>query len=174
MQISEETRHLPIVFWYGWITRTVFWPITRSDRTETLNGQSISIIYNRATSLGVQNKDSVAVSQTEPGFSSDAAQAIISGPLMFIYRERYIGEYEVRECITHTWVCSRVNYLKLNVCLEQAVIFRNGCCGFVMASDVFVAATSESTESDTFVEEWESTQREVMTDSPGRVDFPSW
>ena len=46
--------------------------------------------------------------------------------------------------------------------------------GSFMARDVFVAATSESTESVTFVEEWESSQREVMTDSPGRVDFPSW
>ena len=46
--------------------------------------------------------------------------------------------------------------------------------GSFMASDVFVVATSESTESVTFVEEWESSQREVMTDSPGRVDFPSW
>ena len=43
-----------------------------------------------------------------------------------------------------------------------------------MARDEFVAATSESTESDTFVEEWESSQREVITDSPGRVDFPFW
>ena len=46
--------------------------------------------------------------------------------------------------------------------------------GSFMTRDVFVAATSESTESVTFVEEWESSQREVMTDSPGRVDFPSW
>ena len=46
--------------------------------------------------------------------------------------------------------------------------------GSFMASDVFVAATSGSTESDTFVEEWESSQRKVMTDSPRRVDFPSW
>ena len=46
--------------------------------------------------------------------------------------------------------------------------------GSFMASDVFVVATSESTESVTFVEEWVSSQREVMTDSPGRVDFPSW
>ena len=43
-----------------------------------------------------------------------------------------------------------------------------------MARDVFVAATSKSTESVTFVEQWESSQREVMTDSPGRVEFPSW
>ena len=46
-------------------------------------------------------------------------------------------------------------------------------CSF-MTRDVFVAATSESTESATFVEEWESSQREIMTDSPGRADFPSW
>ena len=49
----------------GCIIMTVLWPITRSDRTETLNGQSTSIIYNRATSLGVQNKEFVAVSQTD-------------------------------------------------------------------------------------------------------------
>ena len=54
----------------GCIIMTVLWPITRSDRTETLIGQSTS------TSLGVQNKDTVAVSQTDyTGFSSDAAQA---------------------------------------------------------------------------------------------------
>ena len=42
-----------------------------------------------------------------------------------------------------------------------------------MARDVFVVSTSESTESVTFVEQWESSQREVMNDSPGRVYFPS-
>ena len=35
--------------------------------------------------------------------------------------------------------------------------------GSFMARGVFVAATSESKESVTFVEEWESYQREVMT-----------
>ena len=39
--------------------------------------------------------------------------------------------------------------------------------GSFMTHDMFVAATSESTESVTFVE---SSQREVVTDSPGRVD----
>ena len=46
--------------------------------------------------------------------------------------------------------------------------------GSFMRRDLFVATTSESTESLTFVEEWESSQRKVMTDSPRRVDFPSW
>ena len=44
--------------------------------------------------------------------------------------------------------------------------------------DVFVAApsvlTSESTEPVNFVEEWGSSQRKVVSDSPGRGDFPSW
>ena len=44
---------------------TVLWPMVRSDRTETLNGQSTSIIYNRATTSGAQKKDSAAVSQTD-------------------------------------------------------------------------------------------------------------
>ena len=44
--------------------------------------------------------------------------------------------------------------------------------GSFMTRDLFVAATSESTEFVTFVEEWESSQREVVTDSPRRVDFP--
>ena len=43
---------------------------------------------------------------------------------------------------------------------------------------MFVAApsvlTSESTEFATFVKEWESSQREVVTHSPARIDFPSW
>ena len=43
--------------------------------------------------------------------------------------------------------------------------------GSFMARDVFVAATSESTESVTFVEEWKSSQREVMTDYPGCQRF---
>ena len=46
--------------------------------------------------------------------------------------------------------------------------------GSFMARDVFVAATSESRKSVISVEEWESSQREAMTDSPGQVDFPSW
>ena len=45
--------------------------------------------------------------------------------------------------------------------------------GSFMTRDVF-AATSESTESVSFVEEWKSYQREVVTYSSGRVDFPSW
>ena len=43
--------------------------------------------------------------------------------------------------------------------------------GSFMTRDLFVAATSESTEFVTFVEERESSQREVVTDSAGRVDF---
>ena len=46
--------------------------------------------------------------------------------------------------------------------------------GLFVTRDVFVAATSESTESVTFVEGWEKSQREVVTDNSGRVDFPSW
>ena len=37
--------------------------------------------------------------------------------------------------------------------------------GSFMARDVFAVATSEPTESVTFVEKWESSQWEVMTDS---------
>ena len=44
-----------------------------------------------------------------------------------------------------------------------------------MTRDVFVVApsvlTSESTEYIKFVDESESSQCEVMTDSPGRIDF---
>ena len=47
-----------------------------------------------------------------------------------------------------------------------------------MTRDVFVAAPSmltyRLTESVTFVDESESCKREVVTDSPERVDFPSW
>ena len=71
--INEETSQICHLS-SGCIIMTVLWPITRSDRTETLNGQSTSIIYNRATSLGVQNKEFVAVSQTDYT-SSDAVQA---------------------------------------------------------------------------------------------------
>ena len=46
--------------------------------------------------------------------------------------------------------------------------------GSFIARDVFVGPTSELRESVTFVEEWESSQREVVTTSLGRVDFPSW
>ena len=50
--------------------------------------------------------------------------------------------------------------------------------GSFMIRDVFVAApsvlTSDSTESVTCRRIWEISQREVVTDSPGRVDFPSW
>ena len=50
--------------------------------------------------------------------------------------------------------------------------------GSFTTRDVFVSAptvlTSESTESVNFVDESESSQREVVTDSPGQVDFPSW
>ena len=38
----------------------------------------------------------------------------------------------------------------------------------------YLSSTSESTESVPFAVEWESFQREVVTDSPGGVDFPSW
>ena len=47
-----------------------------------------------------------------------------------------------------------------------------------MTRDVFVAAPSvlmsDSLESVTFVDVSESSQRKVVTDSPGRVDCPSW
>ena len=45
--------------------------------------------------------------------------------------------------------------------------------GSFMTRDVFVAATSASTESVTFVDESESSQREVVTDclGPGRIDL---
>ena len=50
--------------------------------------------------------------------------------------------------------------------------------GSFMTRDVFVAApsmlTSRLTESVTFVDESESCKREVVTDSPERVDFHSW
>ena len=50
--------------------------------------------------------------------------------------------------------------------------------GSFMTGDVFIAASSvltpESMESVTFVDEWESSQWEVVTDCPGQEDFPSW
>ena len=54
------------------------------------------------------------------------------------------------------------------------LLFGMDVIGSFMTRDALVVATSESTESVTFVEEWESSQREIVTDSPGRVDFPSW
>ena len=41
--------------------------------------------------------------------------------------------------------------------------------GSFMTRDVFIAATSESTESVTFAEERESSQRDVATDSPEQI-----
>ena len=76
-------------------------------------------------------------------------------------------QYEVRECVPRT-SCSRVYFLSRRLFLGMDVI------GSFMTRDVFAAVTSESTESVTFVEEWESSQREVVTDNAGQVDFSSW
>ena len=93
--------------------------------------------------------------------------------VLISYRLRSISslesrEYELRECIPHTRACF------WNVILKQ-IFLRMDVIGSFMTRDVFVEAPSVSglTESVTFVDESESCQREVVTNSSERVDFPS-
>ena len=73
-----------------------------------------------------------------------------------------------REGVKCPWYAGGMLRLQIDRCI----------IGSFMTRDVFVAApsvlTCESRESVTFVDESESSQREVVTDSPGWVDFPSW
>ena len=96
--------------------------------------------------------------------------------VLISYRLRSISslesrEYELRECIPHTRACF------WNVILKQ-IFLRMDVIGSFMTRDVFVAAPSVLmsglTESVTSVDESESCQREVVTNSSEWVDFPSW